>query len=383
VVAAAVACSCHALPPAPAPAPPPLPQPTQIDDVVLSRAGSCGRLAHGGALCWGTWGGQLLKVAIPAAGLTDVAELRVGHDSGYEASQRYYDHLCARIGTAVHCWGNGQHRQLGPDAGTSAASPIAVTGLPPAAQLALGEHHTCARSEAGDVWCWGDNQSGQTGTGGGQPTIVSPTKVAGLGPIAQIETANLGTCALTTAHEVYCWGENLSGAAGAPNLERPVVWTPNRVAIASGSRQIAGGDATLCALKLDGTIACWGALEAQLAASLSGVVPDIADATAIAVGYAHACALRIDHSVWCWGRNDFGELGGGDPSDRTAPPRQVRLPGPAIAVVAASRNTCARLEDRRWYCWGENLSGQIAPRTASRVPTPALLDLTQVDLVSQ
>src|SRR5258706_12712283 len=37
--------------------------------------------------------------------------------------------------------------------------------LPPAVQLALGGQHTCARLMDETVACWGDNGSGQLGTG--------------------------------------------------------------------------------------------------------------------------------------------------------------------------------------------------------------------------
>jgi len=265
-----------------------------------------------------------------------------------------------------------------------------VSGLPPVAQLALGARHSCALTEAGDPWCWGGNKWGQLGIGPGRETIPQPTKVEGLGKITQLAASILDTCALTEGHEVYCWGENLRGEAGAPAVEKAVVWARNRITIASGSVQIGAGYSTLCALKMNGTIVCWGYVTAQLGIAFeketSGMVPDIDDATAVAVGYSHSCALRRDQTVWCWGKNDAGQLGdgvdGGD-GETTAAPKPVVLPGRATAVVASTKSTCARLEDRRWYCWGENRSGQIGPRSEPLIATPTLLDLSQVDLASQ
>ncbi len=339
------------------------------------------------ALCWGSWGGELLKVSAPAAALSGVVEIRVGHDFLQEPEQRYHDHLCALAGSSVQCWGNGEQGQLGGDAGASTPTPTPVSGLPPAIAIALGARHSCALTEAGEAWCWGANKRGQVGAGPGRETIPHPTKVEGLNKVTQLATAIVNTCALTEDHEVFCWGENLRGEAGAPNTERSVVWTPNRIAIASGSREVAGDYSTFCARKLDGTIACWGYVTDQLGAafekSTSGMVPDIANATAIAVGYSHACALRQDQTVWCWGKNDSGQLGAGNSIESSPRPIQVALPGPATGVIAASKSTCARLEDRRWFCWGENRSGQIGPRALPVIPTPAVLDLSQVDLASQ
>jgi alpha-tubulin suppressor-like RCC1 family protein len=139
-------------------------------------------------------------------------------------------------------------------------------------------------------------------------------------------------------------------------------------------------------VKLDGKVACWGYLTDQLGVtferSIAGEVPDITDATTIAVGLKHACMVRRDGSVWCWGNDEAAQLGDGG-GQSSARPVQVALPGRSITVVAGKRSTCARLEDRRWYCWGENRSGQIGPREQASIPTPTLLDLSQVDLAGQ
>jgi alpha-tubulin suppressor-like RCC1 family protein len=185
---------------------------------------------------------------------------------------------------------------------------------------------------------------------------------------------------------VDCWGENLSGESGAPNVGNPIVWLPHRVELASGSRQIAGNYSTTCAVKTSGTVACWGYLTDQLGAafarSIAGEVPDVHDAAQVAVGLKHACVLRQDQTVWCWGTNDAAQLGdGGGPSS----PRPVRvaLPRPATTIVAGQRSTCARLDDQRWSCWGDNRNGQIGPRAQPVIATPRWLDLSQVDLASQ
>jgi len=329
----------------------------------------------------------MLKVSAPAAELADVAELRMGHDLLEEPQQHYHDHLCALLADkTVTCWGNGHQHQLGGDAGETSATPTPVNGLPPITQLALGAHHSCALSETGDVWCWGSNERGQIGVGRGLESIHRPAKVGGVEKVVQIIAATFNTCALTAAHEVYCWGENLSGEAGAANVGHPIVWSPHRVEIASGSRRLSGGYSTLCAVKLEGKIACWGYLTDQLGLtferSTAGEVPDITDATAIAVGLKHACMVRRDGSVWCWGNDEAAQLGDGG-GQNSARPVRVALPGRSITVVAGKRSTCARLDDRRWYCWGENRNGQIGPRELASIPTPTLLDLSQVDLAGQ
>lgn len=66
----------------------------------------------------------------------------------------------------VHCWGAGAHGQLGdPARPASTATPRRVEGLPPVEEVALGESHACARTRAGEVYCWGSDLRGQLGVG--------------------------------------------------------------------------------------------------------------------------------------------------------------------------------------------------------------------------
>ncbi len=365
-----------------------LPSASQMVDVALSPSGACGRFEAGKAVCWGHWAGAMPPPGAFAGLLSHVAEIRIGHDVLGGSQQSYSNHICAIVKDGVWCFGNGDDGQLGLSAvaGKSSLAPVSVPGLPPVRQLALGAWHSCALTVAGEVWCWGRNKEGQAGAGPETRAVAEPRRVVGLESITQIAVTNWSSCALTAARDVYCWGRNAGLEAGDGDAKRRLkLWSPSRVAMASGSRQIAGGHVTLCAVKGDGSIACWGYVSDMLGAAFNkagaGDVPGIVDARTVAVGVSHACALRSDRSVWCWGKNDVGQLGRHRASASTRP-AAVSLPGPASAVVAATSSTCARLEDRRWFCWGDNRSGQIGPRKQSVIARPTELDLARVELNS-
>ena len=388
-LALAVALSAIACGPARGPAPPgaatqpqgPALAASDIEQMAMSSSGSCGVFRGGRAHCWGDWNDALVKLGLAADAMTDIAELRIGHD--VLAEQHEVDHLCARDAQhRVRCWGNGHQGQLGPIHGDDTATPVTIEQLPPAAQLALGDHHTCALTTAGQVLCWGSNERGQLGLGRRAEIIRAPTRVELPAKVTQIAASHFTTCALTDDHQVYCWGENLRGEAGPPSPPTWNAWTPYHVAFAQGASQISGAFSTLCAVKRDGQITCWGYLTDKLGpafgTAVQGEVPDIQDATTVAVGYSHACAIRSDATLWCWGTGDRGALGDGRGIDAWRP-RQVHLPGRATQVVTGVRNGCARLEDRRWYCWGDNAHGAIASRGEPPLLAPALLDLSRVE----
>ena len=90
------------------------------------------------------------------------------------------------------------------------------------AYVVLGDTHTCARRTDGTLSCWGDNRFGQLGTGDTR-NVVGSSDVGFVGDQAGAQVAKVYlpagngeissdravyTCALSTASELLCWGDN-------------------------------------------------------------------------------------------------------------------------------------------------------------------------------
>jgi alpha-tubulin suppressor-like RCC1 family protein len=164
---------------------------------------------------------------VTVAGLTDVAEVSLGGDFA-----------CARLNDGrVACWGEGEAGQLGDGKETHgrcafadteldcSRTPVMVEGLVDAVQIGCGTWHCCARTRAGEVRCWGDNDAGQLGVATTASRCRSATRkpfdcsrtpmiVQGLPNVADLSTGNHATCALTEAGEVWCWGADAGGQLG-------------------------------------------------------------------------------------------------------------------------------------------------------------------------
>ena len=134
---------------------------------------ACGITTTGQTECWGdNTTGQLgdgtatnRSVPTPVAGSQFVAVFAGSPDN-------LTDHTCALAanGTAS-CWGLNDRGQLGGTgtdacpANTCSTTPVFVSAPTPFTTLALGDLHTCAMDEGGQVYCWGDNEGGQLGDG--------------------------------------------------------------------------------------------------------------------------------------------------------------------------------------------------------------------------
>jgi alpha-tubulin suppressor-like RCC1 family protein len=130
-------------------------------------------------------------------------------------------HSCGRTSAAtVFCWGfNGQGR-LAQDTLTltnnESLVPKQVLGLTGVVQLVAGQAHTCARTNAGRVFCWGLNDSGQLGSGDFN-NRQTPTQVAfpiGVTSFTSIASGAAHSCGVANTGSLYCWGDNFNGQVG-------------------------------------------------------------------------------------------------------------------------------------------------------------------------
>src|SRR5881396_2656534 len=128
-------------------------------------------------------------------------------------------HACGLTAAgSAYCWGDNNYGKLGDGTTTSSATPVLVPAPVGAtfAQLSAGGEHTCGRTDAGAVYCWGQNGSGQLGDGTIPFNRTTPTAVAAPQGVvfAHVSAGWNHTCAMTAAGAGYCWGSNVGGELG-------------------------------------------------------------------------------------------------------------------------------------------------------------------------
>lgn len=190
---------------------------------------------------------------------------------------------------------------------------------PPSAvvQLALGGHMSFALLHDGTVMAWGGAASPLS------DWIWPPARVAGLDHIVYLAAGGSHACAVRADRTLICWGSNPFGELG------------------NGSAN--GGDD-------------WSWIP-------PGKVPGLTDVLSVACGMAHTCALRVDGTVWCWGEGSGGAIGNGSLSDVYVPTKVVGIKT-AVEIEAGPHFTCARLDDGSASCWDpeavlQNLGGYV------------------------
>lgn len=86
----------------------------------------------------------------------------------------------------------------GGSTGFETATPAAVAGEHAFAQLAVGDKHTCGLRLDGKVMCWGTNQLGEHGNGGGAAWTTTPVEAAQGRQFSQLASSNHYVCAIAS-----------------------------------------------------------------------------------------------------------------------------------------------------------------------------------------
>ena len=137
------------------------------------------------------------------------------------------NHTCAITSSSkAYCWGANNYGQIGNGSSGTArvTSPTAVSqGNVPAGvgirSITLGFYHSCAVASNGRPFCWGYNNSYQTGDGPLNVNKLTPTFVTdGTMPsgskMKMMSTGMYSTCVLNEDSKIYCWGYNNAGGLG-------------------------------------------------------------------------------------------------------------------------------------------------------------------------
>jgi cysteine-rich repeat protein len=342
----------------------------EVIAVTAGECHTCALLSDGAVKCWGCndkgqlgQGDTVLRGDDPGDMGSALPVVNLGEGQTATALVAGFEHTCAVLKGSgeVKCWGHNNEGQLGLGNNMNRgdnpgemgdALPAVDLGIlgGPTVEIALGREHTCARRKAGQVKCWGKNDTGQLGQGdtadrGDGPLEMGVALFAvdlGFGKLAAgIAAGHFFSCAILLNGAVKCWGRNADGQLGQGDpLDR--------------------GDQ-------------FGEMGGNLF-----TIPLGAGRTAVQVegGLSYTCALLDDMSLKCWGDADAGQLGQGSAAKVGVAPGQMGDSLPPVdlgtdkvplGVVAGGAHTCAWFKDGSAKCWGANSVGQLGLGKAGNV----------------
>jgi alpha-tubulin suppressor-like RCC1 family protein len=181
----------------------------------IGSSHSCAVSVTGTAWCWGDFTNGRLGTTGLSNAVTPTATASLGGSATEIAAGAA--HTCALLMTgSVSCFGNNNMGQLGQALATASSStPTVLTFEATATRVSAGGQFTCALLSTAAVHCFGDNASGQLGSGASGSARETPGAVTGLaGTVVDVTTGTSHACAVMSTGQVRCWGLNDQGQLG-------------------------------------------------------------------------------------------------------------------------------------------------------------------------
>jgi len=160
----------------------------------------------------------------------------------------------------IYLWGEEQN-----DVPTKLQTNIKAT------TIACANGHCILLTENGDVYVWGKNADGELGLGKHHQVLTQPQKLPELSSIIAIAVGQFHSLALTELGEVYSWGWNIYGQTGTGI--HGSVYTPTKVDNLSNVIGVYCGSTHSLALTADGNLFMWGGWNASASSTIPREVP--------------------------------------------------------------------------------------------------------------
>lgn len=324
----------------------------------------------------------LSLVAVPAGAQTTgvtYSSLQAGNDDGCALS----------TGGALYCWGADNYNQLqdgGDDSTDNIPNSVDLSttlGANTIVAYAGGNGTECVLTSASTIYCWGYGGFGQLGDDSTDNDTGAPVEVRFTGAysgtlISLVGGGDQSFCALTSAGQVWCWGDNVDGELGDGNTtdaDEANQVVANGVLNGVTVSAIAGYSDVFCALDAGGDAFCWGddadgalgdvnlynANTGYTAYSDVPVQVTVNEGTMvryIAPADSHSCFIDSNGTLWCWGANTDGIDGLGDTTNQVTPAEVPSVSSVEFhSITSSDTESCATSTSYVLYCWGDEPVG--------------------------
>ncbi len=291
----------------------------------------------------------------------------------------------------LYSFGDNGNGQLGLGDNTDRNVPILVTALAglKVKAVSCGNLHTMIITKDGNLYAFGNNFDGQLGLGNNIDTNMPALVIIPDGSkIKAVSCGSYYTMIITENDNLYSFGNNISGQLGlgitGPRYTPILVTIPNGLKVKAVS---CGGSHTVIITE-DGNLYSFGdnsygqlglrlrkgrRTTPTLVASLGSL-----KVKAVSCGLVHTVIIMENSNFYSFGRNDAGQLGLGDTTDKNVPTLVTALAGLRVkAVSCGSEHTIIITVDNNLYSFGNNAFGQLGlvGYTDNIINTPTLVNI--------
>jgi len=228
----------------------------------------------------------------------------------------------------AYAWGNGQNGMLGTGSTSTTSSPVSVVGGLTWKQVSAGKGlgHSVGITTQGVAYAWGTASSGMLGNASTSPDQSSPVTVVGGHTWSTVSAGYQFTLGLTTSGEGLSWGNGSFGKLGILNSTGART-TPTLISGGHTWSQLVAGNNHGFGITTGGIAYAWGynrygrlgdGTTTSRTAPVT-IVGGITNWSQLSGGGEHSLGVTSDGVAYAWGRNNYGQLGQNDTTNRSSP----------------------------------------------------------------
>lgn len=310
---------------------------------------------------------------VTVSGISTATQIRASKDYSYHSLALLSD------GT-LRSWGENTNGQLGDGTTTNSSTPVVVSGISTATQIAAGYNHCIALLSDGTVKAWGYNGAGQLGDGT-TTTRTTPITVSGLSNCIKIDAGIHASRALVTP--ICAPPTNLTTSVNGSNAT--TTWTaggtetawdiyiatnPSDIPNTNSAPSVSNQNSTTYSFHLATGTTYKVYVRAKCTSPSAWVGSSSLSADNVVISASrssHTLMIKADGTLWAWGYNSFGSLGVGTQTTND-PPVQVGTDNDWAQVSGGYEFSIALKTNGTLWAWGNNFYGTWGNGSSGGVP---------------
>ena len=346
-----------------------------FDYVSTSYGHACGISSDGELYCWGSERDGKIGNGNNSSNNIYTPQ-RISISNTWERVELGKNHSCGINSGELYCWGKDDYGQVGNGGGSTVDVNVAekIGSSNTWSALSLSEFHTCG-IDNGELYCWGADFYGQVGNGSGSTSnIEAPQKIGSSNSWSDITVGEAFSCGID-AGELYCWGSDSSGEVGNGSGSTSNIESPQKIGSSNTWSSVGAGNSHACGIN-NGELYCWGSDSigqignGSVSTAKVEAPQRIGNSnkwSAVAGGELHTCGIN-NNELYCWGYNEHGQVGNGSLIDFEIP-QKISNSSSWILIEAGGYQSCA-IKNNDLYCWGKNNNGQLANSNYKAIEIP-------------
>ena len=255
--------------------------------------------------------------------------------------------------------------------------PTPISNLPQISKISCGFNFTICVDCQGIMWSFGENGSGQLGTGNKTKFNV-PQKIHDIPPVLYVSCGLEHTLIITTDSNLWSCGYNKYGQLCLGNQENQT--KPRQTSFSTISKISTGnhhslfqndkGEIFSCGYNIQGQCGLGHFNSPQITPSLiPNLLPNIVQ---FVCGSHQSLFLDSEGNVYSVGDNYYGVLGLGHYTDQNVLNKIVNIP--PIKIISCVDTSCYLIDfEGNLWTFGRNASGQLGHRDKTTINVPKVI----------